>query len=469
METTPQPTNPSGRSPSVASLLSFFWPGLGQLYAGKRRLAAIFAIPAFVLMVVVAYQLRQGGLVFAARFVDPNYVALAFVIVLAFGAWRLVAVLQPFFTGRRIRASRAAQVAVPLALAAIIVITHGYLGYLLAVGYSAENQAYGQANGFADLSTPQPSDLAGVSFAPTPSAAPTEAANGRVTMLFTGMDSAQGAANSGRNDTHYDSIMVVSFDPKSNSIQMISIPREVAGFKFYYGGRDPYSIEITYMPKYISKGTIKSPDSPYQTLVNEVQYLVGVHIDYWAIMNLAGFQKMIDAVGGIDVVNASVLDDKMYDWLNGHYGFLLKAGPQHLNGANALAYARDRKCAGCNDYKRAARQQQVMKALLTKMSQPGQILHLSDLISQVGNSVQTSPNFQPTMVADYLADALNVPDSNFTNLVLGPPYTTSIPRSLDGGSDSICLNIAKTAAKSIAMFGPDSLYYGKATPANDCP
>jgi hypothetical protein len=31
------------------------------------------------------------------------------------------------------------------------------------------------------------------------------------------------------------------------------------------------------------------------------------------------------------------------------------------------------------------------------------------------------------------------------------------------------LNIAKTAAKSIAMFGPDSLYYGKATPANDCP
>jgi hypothetical protein len=109
-----------------------------------------------------------------------------------------------------------------------------------------------------------------------------------------------------------------------------------------------------------------------------------------------------------------------------------------------------------------------MRALLTKMSQPGQILHLSDLISQVGASVQTSPNFQPTMVADYLADALNVPDSNFTNLVLGPPYTTSIPRSLSG-ADSICLNIPKTAATSIAMFGQDSLYYGKATPANNCP
>ena len=251
---------------------------------------------------------------------------------------------------------------------------------------------------------------------------------------------------------------------------MVSIPREVAGFRMYYGGgRDPLGIEITYLPHYISLGTIKSPDSAYTTLVKEVQYLVGVHIDYWAIMNLGGFQKMVDALGGIDVVNPSVIDDRMYDWLNGQYGVYIAAGQQQLNGAYALAYARDRKCAGCNDYKRAARQQQVMRSLLAKMSQPGAMLQLPSLISQVGSSVQISSNFKANMVADYVAAALNVPDSNFSNIVLGPPYTTSVPSSLSGGTDSICLNIPKTAAESIKLFGKDSLYSGKSIPSDNCP
>jgi hypothetical protein len=186
-------------------------------------------------------------------------------------------------------------------------------------------------------------------------------------------------------------------------------------------------------------------------------------------MNLGGFVKMVDALGGIDVNNPSVIDDRMYDWLNGRYGVYIKAGNQHLNGAYALAYARDRKCAGCNDYKRAARQQQVMRALLAKMATPGAMLQLPSLISQVGSSVQVSKNFKASMVADYVAAALNVPDSSFSNIVLGPPYTSSVPSGLNGGIDSICLNIPKTAAESIKLFGPDSLYYGKPVPSDNCP
>jgi LCP family protein required for cell wall assembly len=457
----------AGRSPAVAALLSFIWPGLGQLYAGKRRLAAIFAVPVLVLLVVVIYQLRQGGLVFAARFIDPAYALQALVVVLIFGAWRLASVIQPYVAGERTLTTRMPQRAVLVALMGIIVLSHGYMGYLLADSYNAENQVFSGANDFADLSTPPPS--AGVSFDATPTPSPTVASDGRVTMLFTGMDSDPTATTSGRGSVHYDSIMVVSFNPQANTIQMVSIPREVAGFRMYYGGRDPLSIEITYMPHYISMGTIKSPDSAYLTLVNEVQYLVGVHIDYWGIMNLGGFVKMVDALGGIDVNNPSVIDDRMYDWLNGHYGVYIKAGNQHLNGAYALAYARDRKCAGCNDYKRAARQQQVMRALLAKMATPGAMLQLPSLISQVGSSVQVSKNFKASMVADYVAAALNVPDSSFSNIVLGPPYTSSVPSGLNGGIDSICLNIPKTAAESIKLFGPDSLYYGKPVPSDNCP
>jgi LCP family protein required for cell wall assembly len=451
----------------VAALLSFFWPGLGQLYAGKRRLAAIFAVPVLVLLALVLYELRQGGLVFATRFIDPSYALLALVVVLAFGAWRLASVIQPFLAGERARIVRMPQRIVLVALMGVIILSHGYMGYLLADSYNAANQVFTGANHFADLSTPQPN--AGVSFDATPSPSPTVASDGRVTMLFTGMDSSPTATGNDRGSVHYDSIMVVSFNPQANSIQMVSIPREIAGFRMYYGGKDPLNIEITYMPHYISMGTIKSPDSAYTTLVNEVQYLVGVHIDYWAIMNLDGFKKMVDALGGIDVVNPSVIDDRMYDWLDGQYGVYIAAGKQHLNGAYALAFARDRKCAGCNDYQRAARQQLVMRALLTKMSQPGAMLQLPSLISQVGSSVQVSPNFKANMVADYVAAALSVPDSNFSNVVLGPPYPTSVPMSLSAGVDSICLNIPKMAAESIKLFGPDSLYSGKTVPSDNCP
>jgi len=49
---------------SVAALLSFLWPGLGQLYTGRRRLAIAFAVPAVLVLLVVIYQMRQGLLVF---------------------------------------------------------------------------------------------------------------------------------------------------------------------------------------------------------------------------------------------------------------------------------------------------------------------------------------------------------------------------------------------------------------------
>jgi hypothetical protein len=127
-----------------------------------------------------------------------------------------------------------------------------------------------------------------------------------------------------------------------------------------------------------------------------------------------------------------------------------------------LAYARERTCD--SDYKRAARQQQVMRALLSKMSQPGAVLQLPGLIQTVGRSVQVSKTFKTSMVADYLAEAVSVPAENFTNLVLGPPtYANNAPGA------SICPLMPVLAATSIKLFGQDSLWYGKAKPRNVCP
>lgn len=474
MDTNEPSTRAGGRSPSLAALLSFIWPGLGQLYVGNRRLAALFLAPTILLVAIVGYQLRQGVVVFGARFADPEFCLGALVIVILIAIWRLAAVANAFLTGQQRRDRRVLDRFVVAALVAIVVVTHGFSGVLLATAYSATSNVFSSDNSLlgGDLATPIPTptpiQTAGPTGSPTP--VPTESPSGRVTMLFTGVDSANG-----RDTRSYDSLMVVSYDPTANTVQMVSIPREIAGFPFYWGGKDHLSDWITYLPNYLRSGHIKgSPDSAYMSLVNEIQYIVGVHIDYWTVMDLNGFVKMVDALGGIDVNSPYVINDPTYDWLNQkNFGVIIGSGPQHLNGAFALAYARSRHGGG-NDYKRAARQQQVMMALLAKMSKPGAIFQMNNLIAQVGSSVQTGSTnpakpFRPSMVADYIADAEAVPSKNFTNLVLGPPYTKSVPMSLAGGKASICMSMPAVATESITLFGKDSLYYGKPKPANVCP
>ena len=480
LDTNTPPASDKGRSPSIAALLSFIWPGLGQLYAGNRRLAAIFFVPTLILVPLLAYQLRSGAVAFGARFLEPVYVLGALILLIVIGVWRLVSVTQPFVEGKRHLSSRPAHRAVLAALAAIIVLTHGAGSYLLADAYNAENQIYGGGNDLVDDS-PIPSDVPTLvpsqvadgtqdqTPSPTPSPTATEAPDGRVTMLFAGKDASPSSGLAVRSGTHYDSIMVVSYDPKANSVQMVSVPREFAGYPLYYGGKVPLSesYEITYMQAQLSKGNIKSPpqgdpEGRFGMFVREVQYLVGIHIDYWAVMDLDGFMKMIAAVGGIDVNNPSVIQCAGFFWIDGTKGLYIGAGMQHLNGMRALAYARERTCD--SDYKRAARQQQVMRALLSKMSQPGAVLQIPGLIQTVGKSVQVSKSFKTSMVADYVAAAVSVPDANFTNVVLSPPtYASNTPNA------SICPNMPVLAAESIKLFGTDSLWSGKAKPRNVCP
>ncbi len=444
----------AGRSPAGAALLSFLWPGLGQLYTGRRRLAVLFALPAFLVLLLLAYELRQGAVVFAARFADPSFSLAAVAVVFLLGLWRVWAVGHAFASGERRRTRRAFDRLVLFALAAAIVVSHAGAGYLLAETSGAGSRLFGQGNtDLIDQATPGGSQAPGSSL-------PAPAVNGRITILFTGVDAAPS-----RSEHLYDSIMVVSYDPQTNSVQMVSVPRDSASFPFYFGGVDSAKTKINSVPTYVRNGWIKSPDSPYITLVKEVSYLVGIPINYYAVMDLNGFIKMIDTVGGIDVVNAGVIADPTYDWLDGNAGvFYLAAGPQHLDGRTALAYVRSRHGTNNSDWRRASRQQEVLIALLHKMAQPSQLLKLPSLISTVGSSVTTT--FPADKVADYVAMAQDVPTKNFSQVVLGPPYSVT---GISSATSSTCLINAKVAALSVQLFGADSTWSGKPAPRDTCP
>jgi anionic cell wall polymer biosynthesis LytR-Cps2A-Psr (LCP) family protein len=465
------PAEPKG-SPSLAAVLSFLWPGLGQLYTRTRRTAVIFAVPAVLATALLLYALRRGAFVFGAQLFADRTVGLITVgLVLLVGAWRVVSVVHAFGGGEQRKERRILDRAVLGGLAAVIVFSHVAGGAFLMMYSNAGTKVFSPKTSIVELATPTHSLKPGETPGPTATPVPTPAIGQRVTILFTGVDSGTGI---GRDETLYDSIMVVSYDPTANSVQMVSVPRDITNFPFYFGGVAPSSMRINALPTDVAAG-FKSPDSPYMTLVNEVQFLIGIHIDYYAVMNLDGFVKMIDIVGGIDIVNPTAICDCAYgdpnipgnwwpgyDWMDGSpYGFQLAAGPQHLDGRHALAYVRSRHSAGDNDFARQARQQQVLIALVHKMADPSQLLNLPKLIDTLASSITTT--FPPDQVADYIAIAQGVPGGNFKQVVLDGDYFWGYL-----SSGATCLNYNKVADMSRQVFGPDSLWQGKADPADTC-
>ncbi len=451
------------RSPFIAASLSVLWPGLGQLYTGRRKLAALFAIPVFILLLVVLYQLRQGPIVFLARFASPTFSGTAAVLAVALGVWQLASIGNAFVAGGG--GTHPAQKVFVIVLGVAVFVAYGGAGFLLATASSAESRAFNPISSLVDLTTPSPDaagTLSGGDGTTSPSGTPS--INHRVTILFNGVDSAPG-----RGETLYDSILVVSFDPGSNSIEMVSVPRDTASFPVYFGKHPavPVTLRINAVPEYVSHGWLRSPDSPYQTLVREVGYLVGIPIDYYAVMDLGGFVKMIDDVGGIDIDNPSPINDPVYATPQGVItGYSLSAGRHHLNGEGALAYVRSRHGADNSDWARDARQQQVLVALLHKMAQPSELLAMPGLLSTLGSSVTT--NFPSDEVADYVAIGQDVPASNIHQVVLGPPYTILDVNRVNTAATT-CLDNARVAKLSRQLFGADSLWYGKPDPANTCP
>jgi LCP family protein required for cell wall assembly len=413
------------------------WPGLGQLYAGRRLLAVVFAIPAVVAVAVVFYEAREGATVLAARFLDPAFAWAAFVAVVGFGLWRLLSVIHAFVVGNRESTARTGERSVLVILLLLIVASHAAGAVYLWSAHDIGTNTFGGGNANDETAV-------------------VPVTGSRTTILLTGLDQF-----STRSEQLYDSIMVVSLDKATNRVAMVSVPRDTAGFPFYWGGTS--KIKINALPTYVRNGWISSPDQPFPTLVKEVGYLVGVPINYYATMNLANFMTMIDMVGGIDIDNPAAISDPTYDWLDGSpYGFTLAAGRQHLDGRHALAYARSRHGSGNSDYARAGRQQQLLVALEQKMATPSVVINLPSWTQQAGSLIRT--DFPAAQVADMVAAGQKIPADNFDRYVLGPPYSVS---SATATASTSCLMLDKVAPLSIKLFGQDSRYYGK-TQAPTC-
>ena len=242
----------------------------------------------------------------------------------------------------------------------------------------------------------------------------------RFTILMMGLDRRPGETGLAyRTDT----MMLVSIDPASDRIGILSIPRdlyvEVPGYQQLQRVNSPMVL-----------GELSQPGYGPRLTMQTVQYNLGIRIHEYMAFDFNAVITMIDALGGIDVdVPYDITDYQMPDLYFGYDPLILRAGLQHFNGYEALRYARTRH--GDSDFARAERQQQVLYAVRDRVldfnmlpqlivTAPGMLAHLSESV-YTGLGVD-----QMIQLALYLKDVSS--ENIHTGVVDGRyimPYTTA--------------------------------------------
>jgi len=441
------------RSPHVAAFLSFLWPGLGQWYGGRTRAAVLFGVPVIGVAVILLSRILGGIGQIAALLFSPSSALTLVILIGLLAVWRLLSIADALTIGGVRDPFRQRSTLMTFGvLAAIVVLTHGVLGFAAWKFYDASSQMF-----VADVSpeeTAVPSLQPGQTAAPTdeyvaqPIATPED--NARINILLTGVDSAES-----RTTALTDTLLIASIDPDTADVVLISIPRDISDFPLYDGRT--FSGKINSFQTWVRNHPDDFEDGPLTALVREVGFLIGAPIHYYAAIDLAGFREMIDRVGGVIIDNPRRIADSRYDWLDGRRGFYLEPGRHKLNGERALAYVRSRQTVGDSDFQRARRQQEVLLALRTKLTRPSMLPELPGILDAAADTVKT--NFPSDRIAEMIELAQKVDTESVRQYVLGPTkYAERPPYSETGGEYKLRLKLDALAKLSIDVFGDDSRY-----------
>lgn len=200
---------------------------------------------------------------------------------------------------------------------------------------------------------------------------------GRVNILLLGIGD-PGHDGGALSDTN----MVVSLDTtqKPAKVAMISLPRD---------------LQVSIPGHGEAKINQANSDGGVDLAKETVSNTLGIPIDYYVVANFTGLKQAVDAVGGIDIKNDTLLSDPEYPCDNNQYrscGYKLAPGNYHLDGTAALKFARCRKGTCGDDFGRAQRQQQVLTAIREKALSANTLanpLKVNDLLNAASNNVKT--------------------------------------------------------------------------------
>ena len=171
---------------------------------------------------------------------------------------------------------------------------------------------------------------------------------------------------------HSDTMLLLRFDPDKQKLTLLSIPRDT---KVYVEG---YGINKVNMANYVG-----GPSLSAKTIS---QLLGGVIVDRYVRVNIQGIEKLIDALGGINVY---VPKDMKYVDHSQHLYIDLKQGMQYLDGAKAVQFLRFRHDR-LGDIGRVQRQQILMRAALEQALRPSTLVKIPKIFSIIKDNIDTN-------------------------------------------------------------------------------
>ena len=218
-----------------------------------------------------------------------------------------------------------------------------------------------------------------------------------VHVMILGVD--ERADDVGRSDT----LMVATLDTESGKGALLSVPRDTR-LAIDGHGYDKANHAYAFGGHALSMSTVEN--------------LLGVPMDHYIIVNTSAFERIIDAIGGVDInVEKRMHYEDPWDD-NGGLVIDLYPGEQHMDGKKAIQYVRYRDGEG--DIGRIGRQQKFMKAVLAKVISPEILPRLPKLIEEVSSAVKTDMSL--TEMLDFAQRLKDIHDAGLSaDMVPGEP------------------------------------------------
>ncbi|MBE2270998.1 MAG: LCP family protein [Anaerolinea sp.] len=265
----------------------------------------------------------------------------------------------------------------------------------------------------------------------------------RINILLMGIDQRRGETGTFRTDT----MIVVSVDPVRKTVGMLSIPRDLwVQIPGYQPNRINTANDIGDRDGYPGGG----PALAARTVTENL----GINVDKYIRINFEVFTQVVELVApnGVEVCPPEAIDDPYYP--DAGYGFLpiyFPAGCQMLEAPQLLQYARTRH--GNSDFDRAARQQEVIRALRDEVMTVGGlanlIVHVPQLWTELADSYVTNLTQEEIFALASLAQ--EIPGENIRSGVINALYTT--PQTNPNGDQVLILNYSAFRGLLQQVFG----------------
>lgn len=187
-----------------------------------------------------------------------------------------------------------------------------------------------------------------------------------INIMIMGVD--RRADDVGRSDT----LMVLTYNPADKKASLLSLPRDTR-VHIEKNDYDKINHAYAYGGHELTKKTVEA--------------FLNVPVDYYVMIDVHAFEKIIDAVGGvdIDVEKRMYYEDPWDD--DGGLVIDLYPGKQHMDGKTAIQYVRYRDGEG--DIGRITRQQKFIKAFMSQIISPSILPKLPEIIQNISSAIQT--------------------------------------------------------------------------------